>query len=557
MRNDIGTFDYIVVGAGSAGCVLARRLSDAPNTSVLLLEAGGRGRNPIYGLPMLAGRLNRLRANNWSYETEPQRQLNGRSVFLPRGKMVGGSFMFNGAVYVRGNAYDYDTWRQLGNVGWSYADVLPYFRRSEHYDDGAGPFHGSNGPLPVSHAGKVNPLADVFVQAGVQAGYAENRDFNGKSQDGFGRHDHNIFRGKRRTTAAAFLSDARSRRNLKIVSDAHASRIVIEDRRATGIELTVGDQPALAHARREIVLASGAANTPQLLMLSGIGPADHLARLGIPVTHDLPGVGGNLQDHLVMTVGHACLQPVSLVDTLRIEKFFVEAARCHFFGKGPVAMSPIHAGGFVRTEPGLPAPDCQIALYPILGSSPSAGTPRLLWPWEHKPHSFAGVTWRNRPLSRGTVRLGSGDFRAPVLIDPNYLSDASDMAVTKRAVLELRRIFAQAAFDPYRGEELVPGIAVQTDSDLEACIRATGLSGYHLCGTAKMGHDPMAVVDDQLRVRGILGLRIADASIIPMIVTGNTNAATIMIAEKGSDLLLGKSLPRAELDSAVPRQPGA
>ncbi len=546
-RLESGTFDFIVVGAGSAGCVLARRLSDAPDTTVLLLEAGGNGRNPLYGLPMLAGRLNRLKANNWSYQTEPQRHLGGRSVFLPRGKMVGGSFMFNGAVYIRGNAYDYDTWRQLGNTGWSYADVLPYFRRSERYDDGEGPYHGGDGLLPVSHAGAVNTLADVFICAGLEAGYAENQDFNGGSQDGFGRHDHNIFRGKRRTTAATFLADAATRRSLKVASNAHASRILIEDGQAVGIEFELDGQPAVARARREIVIASGAVNTPQLLMLSGIGPASHLAEHGITVIHDLPGVGSNLQDHLVMTVGHACLQPVSLVDTLRVEKFFVEAARCYFLGKGPVAMSPIHAGGFIRTEQGLPAPDCQIAFYPILGSSPSAGTPRLLWPWEHKPHSFAGVTWRNRPLSRGTVRLGSADFRAAARIDPNYLSDSSDLAVTKRAVIELRRIFAQKTFDPFRGEELVPGPSVQTDAELEDCIRATGLSGYHLSGTAKMGHDPMAVVDDQLRVHGLQGLRVADASVIPTIITGNTNAATIMIAEKGSDLLLGRILPRAEL----------
>ena len=543
MPQDLGTFDFIVVGAGSAGCVLARRLSDEPGTTVLLLEAGGSGRNPLYSMPMLAGRLNRLKMNNWSYHTEPQTHLGGRTVFLPRGRMVGGSFMFNGAVYIRGNPYDYDSWRQMGNTGWSYADVLPYFKRSESYDDGASDFHGADGPLPVSHSGAINPLADAFIQAGIQAGYPANRDFNGASQDGFGRHDHNIFRGRRRTTAATFLTDLASRPNLTIVSDAHVGRIVLKDKRATGLTLTRGGEACSVTARREIVVASGAINTPQLLMLSGIGPADHLAEHGIEPVHHLPGVGANLQDHMVVTVGHECLQPVSLVDTLRIEKFFVEAARCYLFGKGSVAMSPIHAGGFIRTDPSLPAPDLQIAFYPILGSSPSAGTPRLLWPWEPKPHSYAGVIWRNRPVSRGTVRLRSADFRDPLRIDPNYLADASDMEVTKRAVAELRRVFAQKAFDPYRGPELLPGAGVQTDADIEAFVRASGLSGYHLSGTAKMGPDSMAVVDDQLRVHGVAGLRIADASIIPFIVTGNTNAATIMIAEKGSDLLLGKSLP--------------
>ncbi len=546
MSQDLGTFDFIVVGAGSAGCVLARRLSDTAGTTVLLLEAGGSGRNPLYSMPMLAGRLNRLKMNNWSYYTEPQKHLGGRSVFLPRGRMVGGSFMFNGAVYVRGNPYDYDSWRQMGNTGWSYADVLPYFKRSETYDDGANEFHGGDGPLPVSHSGAINPLAEAFIRAGVEAGFPVNHDFNGASQDGFGRHDHNIFRGRRRTTAAAFLTERASRTNLRVVSDAHVGRIVIRDGRATGLELTRGGEACIATARREIVIASGAVNTPQLLMLSGIGPADHLTEHGILPVHHLPGVGANLQDHLVVTVGHECRQPVSLVDTLRIEKFFVQAARCYLLGKGPVAMSPIHAGGFIRTDPSLPAPDLQIAFYPILGSSPSAGTPRLLWPWQPKPHSYAGVIWRNRPVSRGTVRLRSADFRDPLRIDPNYLDDESDLMVSKRAVWELRRVFAQKAFDPYRGTELLPGTGVQTDAETEAFVRSTGLSGYHLAGTAKMGHDGAAVVDDQLRVHGIAGLRVADASIIPLIITGNTNAATIMIAEKASDLMLGQSLPRLE-----------
>ena len=546
MPQDLGTFDFIVVGAGSAGCVLARRLSDVPGMTVLLLEAGGSGRNPLYSMPMLAGRLNRLKMNNWSYQTEPQTHLGGRSVFLPRGRMVGGSFMFNGAVYIRGNPYDYDSWRQMGNAGWSYADVLPYFKRSETYDDGEDDFHGADGPLPVSHAGAINPLADAFIRAGVEAGFPANRDFNGAAQDGFGRHDHNILRGRRRTTAAAFLTDRASRTNLRIVSDAHVHRIVIEDGRATGLELTRGGEKSVATARREIVVSSGAINTPQLLMLSGIGPADQLGEHGIPVVHDLPGVGANLQDHLVVTVGHECLQPVSLVDTLRIEKFFIQAARGYLRGKGPVAMSPIHAGGFIRTDPSLPAPDLQVAFYPILGSSPSAGAPRLLWPWQHKPHSYAGVTWRNRPVSRGTVRLRSAEFRDPPRIDPNYLADETDVIASKRAIVELRRVFAQRAFDPYRGAELLPGASVQTDAETEAFVKATGLSGYHLAGTAKMGHDGLAVVDDRLRVHGIAGLRIADASIIPLIITGNTNAATIMIAEKASDLMLGRSLPRFE-----------
>ena len=551
MPADLGCFDFIVVGAGSAGCVLASRLSETPGATVLLLEAGGSGRNPLYSMPMLAGRLNRRRANNWFYHTEPQHGLGGRSIFLPRGRMVGGSFMFNGAVYVRGNPYDYDSWRQLGNSGWAYADVLPYFKRSERYEDGAGTFHGADGPLDVGHSGDISPLAEAFIQAGVQSGLAENGDFNGASQDGVGRHDHNIARGRRRTTAAAFLGDRAARTGLRIVSGAHVRRIILQDGRATGLDLEQDGAIVTATARREIVLCAGAVNTPQLLMLSGVGPAAHLAGHGIEPALDLPGVGSNLQDHTVVTVGHECTRPVSLVDTLRIEKFFVQAARGYFLGRGPVGMSPIHAGAFLRTLPGLPAPDCQVAFYPILGSSPTAAAPRLLWPWETKAHSFAGVTWGNRPGSRGTIRLRSPDYREAPCIDPGYLSDPSDLATACRAVAALRRIFRQAAFDPYRGRELLPGGPVDTQPDMEAFVRATAASGYHLCGTAKMGNDAMAVVDSQLRVRGIDGLRVADASVIPLITTGNINAPTIMIAEKCSDMLLGRTLPRIDLSDAA------
>lgn len=548
---DLGSFDFVVVGAGSAGCVLASRLSDEPGTTVLLLEAGGPGRNPLYAMPMLAGRLNRWRANNWFYHTEPQAGLGGRSIFLPRGRMVGGSFMFNGAVYVRGSPFDYDSWRQLGNVGWSYADVLPYFRRSERYEGGADTFHGADGPLAVGHSGDINPLAEAFIAAGVQAGLVENRDFNGGSQDGVGRHDHNIARGRRRTTAAAFLGDRATRPNLRIVSGAHVRRIVLQDGRAVGLELDRYGEAATATARREIVLSAGAVNTPHILMLSGIGPAHHLAGYEIEPLYDLPGVGANLQDHTVVTVGHECLQPVSLVDTLRLEKFFIQAVRGYALGRGPVGMSPIHAGAFLRTAPDLPAPDCQVAFYPILGSSPTAAVPRLLWPWEKKAHSFAGVTWGNRPTSRGTIQLRSPDYRTAPCIDPRYLSDPADVATTVRALSALRHIFSQPAFDPYRGRELLPDRPVESGPDAEAFVRATGASGYHLCGTAKMGSDRMAVVDDQLRVRGIAGLRVADASVFPLITTGNTNAPTIMVAEKCSDMVLGRQLTRAELPAAA------
>ncbi len=535
-------FDFVVVGAGSAGCVIANRLSADANNSVAILEAGGTDWNPIYRMTFLAGRLYRWSVNNWVYHSEPQKQLGGRNIYLPRGKMLGGSFIFNGAVYIRGHRYDYDHWRELGNVGWSYADVLPYFKRSEDYEDGENLFHGAGGPLAVRHARPLNPLSEAFINAAVEAGHLPNRDFNGPTQDGAGPFDHNVRDGKRCTTAAGFLRPARNRPNLHIESRAHATCILVKEGRAVGVEFRQGGRSRQIFARREIVLSGGAINTPQLLMLSGIGDAHELQQRGIEVVRHLPGVGQNLQDHLNVVLGYRSKRPVSVVGALRLDRVAANIA-AGLMGKGPFSRGVLEAGCFFRTRPDVPAPDCQVAFTPIYG--PVA---RMWYPWERisaNPlidHSLGICLWPNRPESRGLVRLRSNDPMDAPAIDPCYLSAEYDLVTTRLAFKQMRRVATQRAFDAFCGDELAPGIDVSGDDEIDDWVRATGASGHHLCGTAKMGHDTMAVVDDQLRVHGVDGLRVADASIMPTMDSGNTNAPTIMIAEKASDMILGRTL---------------
>jgi choline dehydrogenase len=544
MAAGIGSYDFIVVGAGSAGCVLAERLSADGKSTVLLLEAGGRGRNPLYSLPMLAATLFTKRRNNWFFYTEPQAGLGDRQIFLPRGRMLGGSFVFNGAQYVRGHRTDFDHWRALGNRGWSYADVLPYFKRSESYEAGADEYHGGDGGLAVSKLAEVNPLSHVFLRACVEAGHPLNHDFNGASQDGFGLYDFNVSNGRRCTTAHAFLRPALGRPNLRVEVAANIRRVVVEDGRAVGVEFAQGGVARRADARREVVLAAGSINTPKLLMLSGIGPGDELRRHGVAVSAHLPGVGRNLQDHLTISIGYRCRQPLSLVGTLRLDRLALAMADGVLRRRGPIARSPLEAGGFLRTRHGLPAPDCQVVFLPIHVN----GTQRVWMPWAQSvdDHSFALRVWPNRPESRGHLKLSSADPLADPVIDPRFLSCEADIATTRDGLRQLRRIVEQPAFAAYRGVELAPGAEVTTDADLDAYIREKAGTGHHTCGTAKMGNDAQAVVDEQLRVHAVAGLRVADASIMPTMVSGNTNAATIMIGEKAADLILGRSLPAAE-----------
>lgn len=541
-----GTFDYIVIGAGSAGSVVAARLAEDGKT-VLVVEAGGHYRNPLYTLPLLAGRLFEMKQNNWFYKTVPQRHMNDRVLFLPRGKMVGGSFIFNGTQYVRGNRSDFDYWRQLGNDGWSYADVLPYFRRSEDWYGGETALHGGSGSLAVRKPPSISPVTQACLDASAEAGHPLNSDFNGETQDGFGTYDFNIRNGKRCTTAVAFLYPAVKSGNIQIATGAFTKRILVEDAKARGVEFEQGGRVKQAFAHEEIILCAGAINTPQILMLSGIGDARHLAEKKIPLVHHLPGVGRNMQDHLYVLIGHECLQPVSLIHTLRLDRLVAGILSGYFRGTGPIARSPLEAGGFFRARDGLSAPDIQANFVPIMSLKA-----RIWMPWE-KPiaDSFAGYIWQNRPESRGRISLDTAHHRDMPLIDPNYLSEEMDMATTRAGIREMRRILSQPALAPFRGAELPPSAGLESDDEIDAFIRENAGTSHHSSGTARMGSDPMAVVDASLKVHGIGRLRIADASIMPSVVTGNTNAATIMVAEKAADLIRGRVLASAE----VPREP--
>lgn len=543
---EYGEYDYIVVGAGSAGSVVATQLAEDKQIRVLVLEAGTHYRNPLYSMPLLAGRLFEMKQHNWFYRTVPQRHLDNRVLFLPRGKMVGGSFIFNGTQFVRGNRYDYDLWAQKGARGWSYSDVLPYFKRMENFDGNASIYHGKEGKLAVAKAPSVSPISLACVEAAAQAGYPRNDDFNGEVQDGFGRFHFNVRNGKRHTTALAYLYPALKGGNIDLVTRALARRIVIEGGRAAGIEFFRGNHLWLAKARREIILCGGSINSPQLLLLSGIGGAAQLRHHGIPVILDAPEVGRNMQDHVYVYMGYECLRPESLVQDLRADKIVRGVLNAFFHGKGAVSQSPLEVGGFFRSRPELVAPDMQSNFVPIMNLNA-----RIWGPWEQKSiqDTFAGYVWQNRPESRGTVSLASSDIRVAPLIDPNYFDVESDLQTTREGVKEIRRIIAHPALDRYRGKELAPSAGMHSDDEIDAFIRANAGTSHHSASTLRMGNDESSVVDPELRVRGVSGLRVADASVMPTVVTGNTNAATIMIAEKASDLIRNRRLAPIEVPS--------
>ncbi|MBN8926518.1 MAG: choline dehydrogenase [Rhodospirillales bacterium 69-11] len=527
-------FDYIVTGAGSAGCVLAARLSESGRHRVLLLEAGPRDTNPWIHIPLGFARTFVDPKVNWKFESQPQPQLANRQLYLPRGKTLGGTSSINGMVYIRGNHRDYDEWRQRGCVGWDWDSVLPFFKKAENQARGADPYHGVDGPLRVSDQPRRFELADAVLDACEQAGVPRNPDFNGARQDGCGYYQTTTGDRRRWSAARAYLRPARGRPNLEIRTGAHATRVLVEGGRAVGVEYAGPEGRRIAHARAEVIVSGGAYGSPQLLLLSGIGPTDHLQAMGIEVLRDLPAVGSNLHDHFNTYLSWRCARPVTLND---LENSMLRKAaaglRYALFRDGPMASNGIHAGLFTRSDERLERPDLQINL--LEWSTLERTKQRVV------PHPFPGFTLSPvhlRPDGRGTVRLSSPDPLAPPAVSFDFLKTEYDLQALLAGIRLARRIAAQPALRRYVVEELAPGPAAQDDAALEAFVRQTGISNHHPASSCAMGTGPNSVVDPRLRVHGVDGLRVADASIMPVVVGGNTNAPTIMIGEKAAAMIL-------------------
>jgi choline dehydrogenase len=522
-------YDYIIVGAGSAGCVVASRLSEDADVKVLLLEAGGRDASANIHTPAGLGKLIDNDTYNWNYWTMPQRGMKGRRMYWPRGKTLGGSSSINAMVYIRGHRLDYEHWRQLGNPGWSYADVLPLFRKAENNERLSDEFHGRGGPLNVTDHIYRNPLTSLFVDAAAEAGLPRNADFNGNEQEGAGFYQITQKAGKRWSAATAYLKPAMRRPNLTVVTKALTTRVLIEKGRAVGVEYRHDGKLEKVHAAREVVLSGGAINSPQLLMLSGIGAADELRQAGVAPVHDLPGVGKNLQDHLDINVIHECTQPITYDGLTKPLKQIKLGLQYLLFKDGPATSNIAEAGGFARTDAKAASPDIQFHFIP--GYVIDHG--RI------KPEGH-GITLHVcclRPESRGELRLTSANPADAPAIDPDYLQTDNDLKVLVEGVKRGRAIMAARAFQPYRGAERFPGPGRQSDADIADFIREAAETEYHPIGTCKMGSDRAAVVDAELKVHGIEALRVIDASIMPTLVSGNTNAPSIMIGEKGAAMI--------------------
>ncbi|HUZ74771.1 MAG TPA: choline dehydrogenase [Stellaceae bacterium] len=547
---ELGRYDYIVVGAGSAGCVLASRLSEDPAAKVLLLEAGRPDRHLWLRLPLKFRDLMTDGRFNWGFDTEPEPHLDHRRIYLPRGRVLGGSSSINGMIYSRGHPTDYDHWRQLGLAGWSHADLLPYFKRSESHADGATAWHGGTGPLAVSKGDRTSRAHRAYVASGHEAGYPVTDDHNGAASEGLGPADYTIRHGRRASVARAFLHAAMMRPNLTVVTEALVHRVRLDRRRAVGIDYQVRGRDAVAVAEREVILCGGAYNSPQLLMLSGIGPADHLRQHGIAPVHDVAQVGRNLQDHLHVGIAYASVAMKSFDVELRADRLALAFMNWALFAKGYLATLPVACLAFIRTRPELDRPDIEFLMNRV---APDA---RIWFPGirRRKGGYLGSRAILLHPESRGTVTLRAADVRAKPIIRHNHLAAEIDRLTLRAAVKAGRRIYATEPLKSLVGEELLPGTAIDSDAAIDAYVRTTAITMYHPVGTCRMGTDPEAVVDGDLRVNGVENLRVVDASVMPTVPGGHTNAPTIMIAEKAADIILGRAPPPQDDAADHPRR---